>query len=91
MSRHEAEDRSNSIDDDVFSYRVTKDGHVLIYWRNKQVMILKAMQAQKFLAKIANLDDQEAQMVMAKITGNFKRGNERAASIHSRLAGEDRD
>ena len=44
---------------------------------NKQVMILKGKQAQKFLSKIDGLDGKEAQLVMAKITGNFKHGNER--------------
>jgi len=29
------------------------------------------------MAKIANLEHKEAQLVMAKITGNFKHGNER--------------
>jgi hypothetical protein len=40
-------------------------------------MILKGKEAQRFIDKIGCLNDQEAQLVMAKITGNFKRGNER--------------
>jgi len=52
---------------------------VLLYWQNKQVMILKDKEAQKFLGKIEGLDPKQAQLVMAKITGNFKRGNERLA------------
>ena len=34
--------------------------------------------ARKFLAAINGLEGKPAQLVMAKITGNFKRGNERA-------------
>ncbi len=86
MNRHVSEDRHNRLDDEIFSYRVTKDGLVTIYWQNKPVMILKAKQAQKFLAKIADLDGKDAQLAMAKITGNFKRGNERAAATHHRAA-----
>lgn len=40
-------------------------------------MILKGNAAEKFLNKI-NLshNDTERQLIMAKVTGNFKRGNE---------------
>lgn len=40
-------------------------------------MILKNGNAQKFLADIEGADEFEKQLAMAKITGNFKRGNER--------------
>lgn len=61
----------------VFTYRTVKEGKVFIYWYEKQVMILKDKEAQRFIEKVKRLNDQEAQLVMAKITGNFKRGNER--------------
>ena len=40
-------------------------------------MTLKNKMAQKFIKQIEGLDDSEKQLVMARITGNFKRGNER--------------
>jgi hypothetical protein len=40
-------------------------------------MILKGQQARKFVDKITPLDGKAAQLLMAKITGNFKHGNER--------------
>ncbi len=40
-------------------------------------MILKEQSAKKFLAKVNGADQRQAQLVMAKITGNFKHGNER--------------
>lgn len=70
-------DKRNILDDEVFTYREGKDQKVLIYWYSKQVKILKGQQAQKFLAKISSLEHKDAQLVMAKATGNFKRGNER--------------
>jgi len=70
-------DKHGVLDEDVFSYRVTKDGKVFIYWQGKQVMILKDKQAQSFATKVADLSHKETQLVMAKLTGNFKRGNER--------------
>ncbi|MEO7911169.1 MAG: hypothetical protein ABIV47_16110 [Roseiflexaceae bacterium] len=69
-------DKRGRLDEEIFSYRESKD-KVFIFWYKKQVMILKAQQARKFLDKIADLDGKQAQLVMAKITGNFKHGNER--------------
>jgi len=33
--------------------------------------------AEDFIKKIKNAEGKDAQLIMAKITGNFKRGNER--------------
>jgi hypothetical protein len=71
------EDRRNLLDEEVFTYRESKDGKVFISWNGKQVTILKDQAARKFLAAVAGLEGKAAQLVMAKITGNFKRGNER--------------
>lgn len=71
------EDKRNRFADEVFTYRLLKDGRVFIYWYGKQVRILKGKQAKKFLAKVEGVGDRDAQLIMAKITGNFKRGNER--------------
>jgi len=70
-------DKRNKLDEPVFSYRVSKDGKVFIYWHGKQITILKNPAAQRFIGKITDLDGQQAQLAMAKATGNFKRGNER--------------
>lgn len=72
-------DRRNRLDGDMFAYREAKDGVVHLSWYGKHVMTLKGPQARKFLAKIADLDGKQAQLAMAKITGNFKHGNERVA------------
>ena len=71
-------DKRNILDDEVFTYRVNKDNKVFISWRGKQVTILKGKQAEKFIQKVANLNHKEEQLFMARATGNFKRGNERA-------------
>ncbi len=65
------------MDNKVFTYRLIKDDKVFIYWHGKPVMILKDKEAQRFIHKTENLSDDELQLVMAKVTGNFKRGNER--------------
>ncbi len=70
-------DQRGRLDEEVFSFRAAKDGRVFLFWLGKQVKILKGREAQDFLQKIAGLEGKEAQLIMAKITGNFKRGNER--------------
>lgn len=69
------------MEEDIFSFQKSKDDKVFIYWYNQQVMILKNKMAQKFIKQIEGLDDSEKQLVMAKITGNFKRGNERKKGV----------
>lgn len=63
--------------EEVFTYRASKDHKIFIFWYGKQVMILKGKESEKFLARITSADFHQSQMIMAKVTGNFKRGNER--------------
>jgi len=62
-----------------FDYQMTKDGKVLLFWNGKQVKMLAGKEADKFSARMADLEPEslDAQLIMAKVTGNFKRGNER--------------
>jgi hypothetical protein len=69
-------DKRHILENEIFTYRKNKDGRVFISWRGKQVMILKGKETQKFIARIKNLNDHEAQLIMARATGNFKHGNE---------------
>ncbi len=74
-------DKRNRLDEDPFSYWVNKDNTVFLEFHGKQVKILKGKDAEKFLEKINNAEDQKAlQLLLAKVTGNFKRGNERAVN-----------
>lgn len=72
-------DKNNVLTDDYFSYRINKDNKVFISCEGKQVVILSGKKAESFIAKIRNLEGKEVQLALAKITGNFKRGNERIA------------
>lgn len=70
-------DKHNRLDEEVFSYQSTKDKKVFIFWHDKRVKTLTGVEAEHFLHKMDEVDDYEAQLLMAKLTGNFKRGNER--------------
>jgi hypothetical protein len=65
------------MEEEVFTYRISKDDKVFICWHGKQVMILKGKEAQRFISKTEILSNKVLQLLMAKVTGNFKRGNER--------------
>jgi len=70
-------DKRHHLDDEIFSYQVNNENKVFIFWKGKQVKVLKGKEAQLLLDKIAGLDRIGVQLALAKITGNFKRGNER--------------
>ncbi len=60
-----------------FSYHTTKSGQVRLSYRGKIVASLCGADAVKFIAKVECDSNSQAQRVMAKATGNFKRGNEK--------------
>ena len=70
-------DKRGILDDEVFTYRITKDKKVFISYEGKQVTTLSGGKAEKFIADIADAYGKDAQLIMAKVTGNFKRGNEK--------------
>nr|MEE4269573.1 hypothetical protein [Candidatus Krumholzibacteria bacterium] len=72
-----AADSRGGLEDTPFSCRQGGDGKVSISWRGRQVLVLKGRKAQSFLLKLPDLDTAGQQLLMARETGNFKRGNER--------------
>ena len=70
-------DKRGILDAEVFTYRMTKDKKVFISCDGKQVTTLSGKKAESFIAKIQGLEGKDAQLIMAKVTGNFKRGNEK--------------
>lgn len=71
-------DKRGKLDDEVFTYRITKHRKVFISWRGKQVAALSGGKADSFIADIEAANGKEAQLIMAKATGHFKHGNEKA-------------
>lgn len=71
-------DKRNRLNDEPFRFRLNKNNTVFLDYNGKQVKILKGKEAEKFLKKMNDAEDEKSrQLIMAKITGNFKRGNER--------------
>ena len=64
-----------------FTYHVRKSGEVVVSRDGRPVTSLRGATAQRFLAEVAVEDPQQ---VMARQTGNYRRGNEGRAARHPR-------
>ena len=67
-----------------FSFTARKGGVVVIQHHGKLAATLRGDPAQAFLADMDGLDPPGRQQEMARLTGNYKRGNERLARSHPR-------
>ncbi|GAB2457545.1 hypothetical protein [Jatrophihabitans fulvus] len=63
-----------------FEYRVRGDD-VVISHHGRPATVLRGDRARAFLAEVDRTDPQQ---LMARVTGNYKRGNERQARHHPR-------
>jgi len=75
---------NNFASDLGFTFQKSKSGDVQIFRHGKPATSLRAKKAADFMDKIHNQDFTEQQQMMARVTGNYKRGNERAAKNHPR-------
>ena len=66
-----------------FDYAVRADGSVSISHRDRAVTTVRGDRAAAFLAEVEQDDPQQ---VMARWTGQYRRGNERTAKNHPRNA-----
>lgn len=70
-------DKRDKLKEEPFDFRLTKSGKAMIYYEGRQIMILNEKDTKRMENKIKGLDNFGIQLVLAKLTGNFKRGNER--------------
>jgi hypothetical protein len=66
-----------------FEYEVVGET-VVITHDGRRATVLRGSRARQFLAQVEQEDPQE---LMARLTGNYKRGNERQARNHPRNRG----
>lgn len=67
-----------------FTWRVRKNGDIEILHRGRLASTLRGAEAEDFRQEAGDEGSAEAQQLMARITGNYKRGNERVAGEHPR-------
>ena len=70
-------DQRDRLKENPFSYKILKSNKAMIYFENKMVMTLSERDTFKLIRRVENKDDFETQLALAKVTGNFKHGNER--------------
>ena len=69
----------------AFSWRRRRDGDVEIRHHGRLATTLRGDAAAALAAAMERAGDEQArQLRMARVTGNHKRGNERAAAVHPR-------
>jgi len=64
-----------------FAWSRRKNGDIVITHHGREATILRGRKADAFSIDVEHGDGQE---LMARVTGNYKRGNERRASGHRR-------
>ena len=87
MAARKARPRATNVphDDEAFSgealpafcYQVTRERTVFVFWHGRRVLTATGAAAERLIARLEGIDADAQQMVLAKATGNFKRGNER--------------
>ncbi|MEQ8861742.1 MAG: hypothetical protein RIC56_24130 [Pseudomonadales bacterium] len=66
-----------------FAYRRTREGYTITHHGNPAAT-LRGAKASRFEKAVAESDFAQLQRLMTKLTGNYKRGNERNAASHPR-------
>jgi hypothetical protein len=65
------------LDDDPFDWQVTKSGQLLVSRGGRVVTTVRGQAAAKLQARLEQAAGDQAQHLLARATGNYKRGNER--------------
>jgi len=60
-----------------FSFVSRADGSIVIHYHAAPVTLLRGKAAERFAIRMDGADPATAQQLMARATGQFKRGNER--------------
>lgn len=68
---------SDPLADDPFAYRVTKDGRVRIDRGGRTVTVVAGKEALALASRLDAADPARVQELLARATGNYRRGNER--------------
>jgi hypothetical protein len=67
-----------------FAFKARKNGDIAIFHHGRLAATLRRDRARDFVAAVGGTSGAYAQQLMARLTGNYKRGNERTARDHPR-------
>lgn len=77
MSPPQASDPGDPLAGRPFSFVRRKDGTIVVRYHDAPITLLRGRAAERFTGRVEGLDAAGAQQLMARVTGNFKHGNER--------------
>ena len=73
---------------ELFTYKINKKNDVRIFWQNhgvkKCIKTIGGKRGEELANELADAGEEETQYILQRITGNFKRGNEREHSKSKR-------
>jgi hypothetical protein len=69
-------DRRGKLAERPFSFRVTRDGRLIVSWGGRVVKTIAGKVAARLADQLASADDDQAQLLLARATGQFKHGTE---------------
>lgn len=64
------------LEDNPFDYRITKDGRVLVTRGGQHIVTVSGGNAARLIPQLG-VDDETDQQLLARATGNYRRGNEK--------------
>lgn len=70
-------DQRDRLKESPFDYNITKSKKMMIYFENRHIMTLSEKESGKIERKLKGQNEFNIQLILAKVTGNFKHGNER--------------
>jgi hypothetical protein len=72
-----ASDERGRLEADPFDFRITKQGGVIVSRGGRIVMTVGGGDAARLVVALQRADDTAAQHLLARASGNYRRGNER--------------
>ena len=63
-----------------FDARISKSGVVTVFRQHRLVTTLRGVAARELVAKLDRASPSQRQQLLARVTGNYKHGNERRSS-----------
>ncbi|MBM7831069.1 hypothetical protein JOE59_001774 [Agromyces cerinus] len=76
--RNGASDERGRLATDPFEYRITKQGGMIVSRGGHAVMTVGGREAARLVAALQRADETQAQHLLARASGNYRRGNERS-------------
>lgn len=77
MSASGPPDARGRLVEDPFDHRVTAAGSVVAYRGGRLVATISGSRAERLIAALDTADEDRRQHLLARATGNYRRGNER--------------